>query len=122
MSKEIKPEVMMTAQYKEDSQVIYPTVLIEVDGIKTRALLDTGAGNSYASAKLIDALKKRPKDITTKRIEMMLGSKTVEIYPATIKAIDGQFSMDIELTKVDKPQLMTLENPNYEALLSKYNH
>ena len=84
---------MMTAHQLEDNQVIYPIALIEVDGIKTRAQLDTGEGNSYASAKLIDALKKRPKEIKTKRIEMMLGSTTakVEIYPATIKAINGQF-------------------------------
>ena len=30
--------------------------------------------------------------------------------------------MNIELTKVHKPQLLTLDNPNYAALLSKYSH
>ena len=38
--------------------------------------------------------------------------------------MDGKFDMDIELTKVHKPQLLTLEyNPNYATLLKKiYSH
>ena len=81
-------------------------MLLEVHGIKTRALLDTGAGSSYASAKLIDALHKQPAETKTKRIEMMLGSTTtkVQIYKVNIKSVDGDFSMDINVTKVDKPQ------------------
>ena len=117
-------EGFMSAHGKEDSQVVYPTVIIEVDGIKVRALLDTGSGSSYASSKLIDMLKKRPKEVQTKRIEMMLGSTTtkLEIYPVTITAINGQFSMGVELTKVHKPQLMEIDNPNYEQLLKRYSH
>ena len=101
-----------------------PIVLVEIDGVKTHALLDTGAGSSYASTKLINLLNKRPKETLTKRIDMMLGSSTtdVEIYSANLGAIDGTFDMNIELTKVHKPQLLTLENPNYTALLSKYSH
>lgn len=32
----------------DDVDVVYPAVLVEVDGIKTRALLETGVGSSYA--------------------------------------------------------------------------
>ena len=55
---------------------------------------------------------------------MMLGSSTtnVEIYSATLGAVNGSFDMNIKLTKVHKPQLLTLDNPNYATLLSKYNH
>lgn len=55
---------------------------------------------------------------------MMLGSSTnnAEIYEATLGAVDGTFDMNIELTKVHKPQLLTLNNPNYALLLSKYSH
>ena len=54
----------------------------------------------------------------------MLGSSTtnVEIYSATLGAVNGSFDMNIKLTKVHKPQLLTLDNPNYATLLSKYNH
>ena len=114
----------MTAHPHTGEGVIYPVVLIEIDGIKTHALLDTGAGSSYASAKLIEALNKRPKETKTKRIDMMLGSTTtkIEIYSATLSAIDSDFKMNIELSKVQKPQLMTIDNPNYAALVEKYSH
>ena len=40
-------------------QVIYPVVVVDVEGTKCRTLLDTGAGSSYASAVLLDRLPKR---------------------------------------------------------------
>ena len=47
----------------EDSQVVYTVVVIYVNEIMRRALLDTGAGSSYTSAYLLDLLNKRnPKD------------------------------------------------------------
>ena len=118
------PEGFMTAHHAENNEVVYPVVQIEVDGIPTRALLDSGAGSSYASAKLVDALRKRPTEVKTKRIEMMLGSTTmkVEIYTANVASTDGRFSMSVDLTKVHKSELMTLDNPRYEALIKKYDH
>ena len=108
-SKATRPEGALTAHQQGNKEVVYPIVLVEIDGIKTHALLDTGAGSSYTLAKLIDALNKRPKETVTKRIDMMLGSSTtkVEIYSATLGAVDGRFDMNIELTKVHKPQLLT---------------
>jgi hypothetical protein len=111
--------MLKSAHQADESEVIYPVVLLEIEGIKTRALLDTAAGSSYASARLINALHKQPMETKTKRIEMMLGSTTtkVEIYNDKVKSIDGDFTMDVNVTKVDKPQLMHLDNPNYETLL-----
>ena len=125
-SKETKPERVMTAHTSEDQnmQVIYPILLVEIDGIKTHALLDTGSGSSYASEKLIDLLKRRPKETKTKQIDMMLGSTTqrVEIYSATLGSSDDKYHMNIDLTKVNKPQLLKVDNPNYEKVLSSYQH
>ena len=97
MPKEIKPEAVMTASKQEDKEVVYPIVLVEIDGIIMYALLDTGAGSSYASAKWINALNKKPKEVKTKRIEMMLTSLTtrIEIYSANIKSMDGKFNMNV---------------------------
>ena len=120
---ERKREVMLTAVQSEDSaKVVHPVVLLEVDGIKTRALLDTGAGSSYASAKLVNALRKRPAEIRTKKIEVMLGSTTtkVELYDVNVKSINGDFNLNISVSKVDKQELMVLPNPNYEELKTKY--
>ena len=40
----------LTAQDKPSGKVIYPVVVVEVNGIKCHALLDTGAGSLYASS------------------------------------------------------------------------
>ena len=53
---------------------VFPVVLVKVDGITTRALIDTGAGSSYASAKIIDMLHKKPSKVTIKHVEMLIGS------------------------------------------------
>ena len=49
----------MTATSLGKSTVIYPVVVVEVQEVKCLALLDTDAGNSNASAALIDSLKIR---------------------------------------------------------------
>lgn len=94
----------MTA-HRQEKEVVYPIIFVEINGVKTRALPDTGAGSSYASTKLIDLLRKRPK-----------------IYSAPLGAVNEKFNMNIELTKVYKPQLLTIDNPNYATLLSKCSH
>ena len=103
--------------------MVYPIALVEINGIKTHALLDTRARRSYASTKLVNALNKKPKEVKTKRIEIMLTSSTtrVKTYSANIKSMDGKFNMNIELSKVDKAELMSVKNPQYK-LLEKYNH
>ena len=65
---------MMLVMGNHEGSVIYPVVVVVVDGIKCRALLDTGAGSSYASAALVERLNKRPTHIEHKQIEMMLCS------------------------------------------------
>ena len=104
-------------------EVVYPLVLVKVNMIKTRALLDTGAGSSYASAQLINTLRIKPAEIPTKRIKMMLGSMTtiVEMY-INATSISGDFSMGMTVSKVGKPELMTLENPKCEELMERYTH
>ena len=54
----------------------------------------------------------------------MLGSITaqVELYNVTVTSVTDDFSMSVTVSKVDKPELMTLENPKYEELINKYTH
>ena len=40
-----------------DNHVTYPLVIIDIEGTKCRALIDTGAGASYASSTLISTNK-----------------------------------------------------------------
>ena len=66
----------MTATSLQRSSVIYPAVVVEVMGVKCRALLDTGARSSYTSAALLDRLRIRPHQREVRQIEMMMGVVT----------------------------------------------
>ena len=52
-----KQEELTTNQLGEG---LFPVLVVEVNGIKCRALVDSGAGSSYVSAKLIDLLRVKP--------------------------------------------------------------
>ena len=82
-------------------------MIIGIEGVKCRALLDTGTGSLYASAKLLDQLHKRTMQMKTKRTEMLLGATItrVEIFNVKVKAVEGDSTLEVNLTKVHKPQL-----------------
>ena len=62
----------------EKSEGVFPVVVAEVNGIRCRALVDSGAGSSYVSAKLIELLQVKPTEIQTKTIETLMSSKNAK--------------------------------------------
>ena len=72
-------------------QVVYLVVVVDVDGIRCRALLDMGAGSSYASAALISKLNRKPDRKEYKTIEMMMTSTSqkIEMYKVQVSNIKG---------------------------------
>ena len=107
-----------------EGAVIYPVVVVNVNGITCRALLDTGAGSPYASAALIKRLGKEPARTQHKRIDMMMCSTTqkIEQYDVKISGIRGTFEMATTVSKVDKGVLLSVPNPGYAEKLNKYPH
>ena len=99
-------------------------MIVKVNGVKCRALLKTGAGNSYASSALIDLINSKPIRRESKPIEMMLGSvnKVVRVHNLSINNPEGDFKLNIEVTKVDRNELLTLPNPRYRETLAKFPH
>ena len=90
--------------------------------------MDTGAGSSHASSTLLDRLHLRPIRQEFKRIEMMFGTsnKAINIYGLQIRSLDGKFSLQAEVNKVDRKELLTLENPKCTGgggfLFERCNH
>lgn len=62
-----------------DNKVIYPIVEVKVGGNECHALLDSGASSCYASAKLLNLLRKQPMDIKPKETEMFMAFTTVRM-------------------------------------------
>ena len=55
---------------------------------------------------------------------MLMGFKTgrMEFYDVEVSSLDGNYKMDVKLAKVEKPELISINNPGYEKLIRKYNH
>lgn len=115
-------QTLMTAS--ENNEGILPVVTVKIDGITCRALIDTGAGSSYASAQLLDLLKKRPCETKTRRVDMLISSKVtkLEVYDTVVESLNGNFKMSVKLTKVNKGELLSIDNPKYGQLIDKYPH
>lgn len=107
-----------------EGPVVYPVVVVEVEGITCRALLDTGAGSSYASAILIERLNRKPDHKVYKKIEMIMTSisQNIEMYQVLISSVKGKFRLPTTLSKVDKAVLLTVPNPRYADIISQHQH
>ena len=105
-------------------KVIYPVVVVTVDGIECGVLLDSGSSSCYASAKLLDMLGKRPTEIKPKRVEMLMASSTarMEIYKTTVSTRSGDFTLHVNLTKVNRGELLGIENLKYDHLMKTSPH
>ena len=106
------------------SEGIFPVVTTKVDGIECRALIDSGAGSSYGSAKPINLLKKRPTDVSKRRVDMLMSSQVsrLETYETVVESVSGDFQVDVNVIKVNKEELLSVDNPNYGRLLKEYPH
>ena len=95
---------------------------MKVDGIITRALIDTGTGSSYVSAKVGGMLKKKPCETSTKQVEMLMGSllTRMETFDVTVQSLDSTFTMNTKLTKVNKNELLVIDNPHNEEVIANY--
>ena len=96
----------MTANQENEQQVIYPVVVVDVNGVKCRALLDSGSGSSYASAVLLKAIGVKPISSGVRQIEMMLSTTTrrMAIYNINVSSLDKTFALDVNVSKVEKPR------------------
>ena len=96
-----------------EGSVLYPVVVVEVEEITCRTLLDTGAGSPYASATLVERMNQKPEHKEYKKIKMMMTQtrQKIEMYKVLISTIKGNFSLPTNLSKVDKGVLLTVPNP-----------
>ena len=87
-------------------------------------MLDTGAGSSYASAAVLDRISSIRHKKEVRKIEMLLGASTreVELATITISDVNRKFSMPVEVTKVDKGELVIPENPKYQEVIARNRH
>ena len=69
-------------------------------------------------------LPKRGIRKEVRHVEMMLGSvaKEMELSNVRVEEVNGNFGMDVCVTKVEKGELLFEDNPHYEELINSYQH
>ncbi len=105
-------------------ETIHPTIVVVAGGEKFRALLDTGAGSSFASSTFIKHLGIRPTKWENKSIEIMTDTVNQKMpsYNVTLKSTDGKQSLDLKVNKLDRPVLTTLSNLDMHGLKKTHQH
>ena len=55
---------------------------------------------------------------------MMFGTsnKTIDIYGLQIRSVDGKFTLEAKVNKVDRKELLTLENPKCTEIVAQFSH
>ena len=99
-------------------------VVVKIGGFKFRALLDSGASHSYASSTAIELIKVRPKSTGLRQIAMLtvVTTRTMQVFDVVISSVSGDFKLDVDITKVNKRELLVLENPCYEQIIEANPH
>lgn len=46
----------------------------------------------------------------------------LEVYDLELRSVNHQFSLSVKATKVNKTELLSIENPNYRTLIEKHPH
>ena len=69
-------------------------------------------------------LGKCPTEIKPKRVEMLMASTTarMEINKTFVSSGSRDYSLEVNITKVNRGELLSLENPQYEQLMKTYSH
>ena len=106
------------------SSVIHPVVMVDVNGRKFRALLDSGASQSYVSSTLIDLIGARVVRSGTRRVATLLGVTTAKLqeYDLSLRAVKGDFELNTRVTRIDKRELLMLDNPRYAERIANHSH
>ena len=55
---------------------------------------------------------------------MLMSTKvaTFEVYGLSFQSVNHQFTLPVKATKINKSELLSIDNPNYRELPDKYPH
>lgn len=112
----------MTTLQVGNSAITHPGVIVKVAGYKFLGILDSGASHSYTSLTFANLTKAEPKASGVCQIAMLVGvaTRVLQEFKVLMQSVTDQFSLDVNVTKVDKRELLSLENPKYKEVLAKY--
>ena len=49
-------------------------------------------------------------------------TRTMQVYDVVMRSVTGDFSLKVNVTKIEKRELSTFDNPRYSDLVKSYPH
>ena len=46
----------------------------------------------------------------------------MQVYEVRMQSLSGEFDLDVNVTKIEKRELLSLENPRYKDVVEKHAH
>ena len=114
----------MTASRIGPSSVIHLVVVVRINGYKFRALLVSGASHSYASSTAINLIGAKVKSTGLRQIATLTGvtARTMQVYAIKMDSLSDDFNVEVNLMKIEKEELLFLENPHYKEIIRIHSH
>ena len=106
------PEAGLTATNVQpfNTSVVHPVVIVQINGRKFRALLDSGASNSFISQTLVNLIGAQAVKTSTRQISTLMGTKTTKMlqFDLSLEVLKGDFSLKVCATMIKKRELLQL--------------
>jgi methionine synthase I (cobalamin-dependent) len=98
----VRHQLNLTANVinSESTCVVHPEVIVQVKGIKFRALLDSGASNSFVSETLVSLVGVKT---STRQISTLMGATTTKMsqFDLSFEALKGGFVLNARVTMIN---------------------
>ena len=116
-------EIGLTANVINAS-VVHPVVIVQIKGRKFRALLDSGASNSFVSETLVNLVGGQAVKTSSRQISTLMGTTTTKMsqYDLNLEALKGGFSLKTRATMIKKRELLMLDNPHIKERFEAHQH
>ena len=72
----------------------------------------------------IEFIKAKVKSTSLRQITMFRGveTRTMQVYEVVMRSVTGDFSLNVNVTKIEKRELLTLDNPRFSNLVKSHPH
>ena len=73
---------------------------------------------------MIELIKAKVKSSSFRQIAMLtdVETRTMQVYEVVMRSVTGDFSLNVNVTKIEKRELLTLDNPRYSDLVKSQPH
>jgi ABC-type molybdenum transport system ATPase subunit/photorepair protein PhrA len=99
-------------------------VIVQVKGIKFRALLDSGASNSFVSETLVSLVGVKAVKTSTRQISTLMGATATKMsqFDLSLQELKGGFVLNARAAMIKNRELLLLDNPHLDKRIEAHQY